>query len=227
MASAFDEYNTSYNKVVQDSIAFSGLEHAFFLQAKIKVLKSLFERHFGADKPALADVGCGVGAMHPMLAPITSRISGCDPSGDCIERAVRDNPDVAYARSEGAVLPWADASHDAALAVCVFHHVPLVERAGLMAEMRRVVRPGGLVAIIEHNPFNPLTRLAVARCPFDHDAVLLTNRNTQGLLAAAGMTGIGSRNFLFLPFDNKASDAAENILRAVPLGAQYIAWGQV
>jgi hypothetical protein len=28
----------------------------------------------------------------------------------------------------------------------------------------RVVRPGGVAAIVEHNPLNPLTRLVVARC---------------------------------------------------------------
>lgn len=227
MATAFDEYNTNYNQVVQDSISFSGLEHSFFLQAKVRVLEGLFSRHFGDAKPALADVGCGVGAMHGMMAPITARISGCDPSGDCIERAQRDNPAVAYAQSEGTVLPWADASHDAALAVCVFHHVPVVERAALMAEMRRVVRPGGLVVIIEHNPFNPLTRLAVARCPFDHDAVLLTGGNTRRLLGDAALSNIGLRNFLFLPFANKMADTAESLLRAVPMGAQYMAWGKV
>lgn len=227
MSSAFDEYNKSYGDVVQDSISFSGLKHEFFLTAKIKVLDALFASHFGSSRPALADVGCGIGAMHPLLAPITSRISGCDPSGDCIDRARVDNPAAAYAQSEGATLPWADASHDAVLAVCVFHHVPVVERTGLIAEMRRVVRPGGLVVIIEHNPFNPLTRLAVARCPFDHDAVLLTAGNTSRLLRVGGMSDVRTRNFLFLPFANKVADAAEGMLRAVPLGAQYMTWGKV
>ena len=45
--------------------------------------------------------------------------------------------------------------------------------AGFVADMVRVTRPGGLVCVIEHNPLNPLTRLAVNRCPFDADAVLL------------------------------------------------------
>ena len=53
--------------------------------------------------------------------------------------------------------------------------------------MRRVVRPGGLVCVIEHNPLNPLTRsLAVSRCEFDSDAVLLGASTTRKLMAAGG-----------------------------------------
>ena len=51
--------------------------------------------------------------------------------------------------------------------------------------MRRVVRPGGLLCIIEHNPFNPLTRLAVVRCEFDRDAVLLPALAPRAPIAAA------------------------------------------
>ena len=48
--------------------------------------------------------------------------------------------------------------------------------------MYRILRKGGLLVIIEHNPFNPLTQISVYRCPFDKDAVLLTARNVQLLL---------------------------------------------
>jgi hypothetical protein len=60
-----------------------------------------------------------------------------------------------------------------ALSFCVLHHVPPTQWVGFLCEMRRVVRPDGLVCLIEHDPLNPLTKLVVARCEFDRDAVLL------------------------------------------------------
>ena len=53
-------------------------------------------------------------------------------------------------------------------------------------EAARVLRPGGVFAIIEHNPLNPATRLIVRRLPMDRNAILLGARETRRLLRAAG-----------------------------------------
>jgi ubiquinone/menaquinone biosynthesis C-methylase UbiE len=225
MSSSFDAYNNNYEAVVQDSIAFSGLKHDFFLEAKGVELERLFARHFGSHRPSMLDVGCGVGRMHPMMNRSVSSLAGCDPSGDSITRATIDNPNVSYRQSEGSILPWETASFDVTLAVCVFHHVAVDERKSLLAEMQRVTKPGGLTVIIEHNPLNPLTRLAVARCPFDHDAVLLTAGETKRLLASGGYGEARADFFLLLPSRRKLAAWFENKTAALPLGAQYIASG--
>jgi SAM-dependent methyltransferase len=227
MSQAFDSYRSIYEKVVQDSIAFSGLKHDFFLEAKIIQLKALFERHFGAGKPALLDIGCGVGRMHPLLAPLCTSLSGTDLSTESLERAWLDNPKVAYRTQLAGSLDWEDASFDATLAVCVLHHVPVADRAGFLAEMARVTRSGGLAIIIEHNPFNPLTRLAVARCPFDHDAVLLRHGEAADRLATAGLYHIESRHFLIAPTLASPVRRIERLFELLPLGAQYISHGVV
>ena len=227
MASAFDPYGKTYQQVVQDSISFSGLEHDFFLTAKVRRLQALFAQHFGAARPSLADIGCGVGKLHPLLAPICDGIAGSDPSGDCLAEARLANPAVHYTQSEGQVLPWPDASFDAALAVCVFHHVVPDERAALVGEMRRIVKPGGLVVVIEHNPWNPLTRLAVARCPFDHDAVLLDWRECSRMLVSGSLGSVRSGHFLMLPSAHMAAAAVEGVFAGLPFGAQYMTAGTV
>jgi hypothetical protein len=89
--------------------------------------------------------------------------------------------------------------------------------------MRRVVRSGGLVCLIEHNPLNPLTRLAVARCEFDRDAVLLHAGRTRALMADAGLHDIRSDYFLLLPSAAPVARRLERGLSRLPLGAQYIA----
>ncbi len=225
MSKAFDQYDRDYEQVVERSIAFSGLKHDFFLEAKAIALGRLFSAHFGERKPALLDLGCGVGRLHPLLDPITGAIAGTDVSEASIERAREDNPSVAYRPMEGAVIPWPDDSFDVSLAVCVFHHIPEAERAFAAAEMARVTRSGGLVILIEHNPLNPLTRLSVLRCPFDHDAVLLGVGEAKRLLAGQELAAIDSRHILLLPTRRFGAPVIEKACERIPLGAQYLAWG--
>ena len=227
MTSAFDAYGGSYQDVVQRSIAFSGLKHDLFLRAKVRVLSGLFREHFGTERPALLDVGCGIGAMHGLLRPIVDRLAGCDPSGESLATARSHNEGVAYRQQDGETLPWPDAHVDATLAVCVVHHVPVAGRDGLLAEMRRVTRPGGLVALIEHNPWNPLTRLAVTRCPFDDDAILLGAGEARALLRRGGMRKVVGRHFLMMPSSAAWAGMVERPFAALPLGAQYVAYGTV
>jgi SAM-dependent methyltransferase len=171
------------------------------------------------------DVGCGVGALHPFLRGMFGSISGADVSSASIAQALARNPGIDYRAYADGRLPYEPASFDVATAVCVMHHVPPQEWPAFVAEMRRVVRPGGLVCVIEHNPFNPLTRLAVSRCEFDRDAVLLRAGTTRRLLRNAGFTDVASRYFLLLPSAHVLARRCERAFGRLALGAQYAAWG--
>jgi SAM-dependent methyltransferase len=100
-------------------------------------------------------------------------------------------------------------------------------RAALTREVRRVLRPGGIFAIIEHNPYNPATRLIVKRTPVDVDAILLYPRETQSLLRSAGLPVRTTSYFLYLPEGiYRFAGAVEDLLRHVPLGGQYAVFGR-
>ena len=227
MSALFDDYRDSYGAVVQSSINFSGLPHDFFMAAKADLLRELVSAHFQIGKPSLLDVGCGVGALHPFLRGIFGRISGADVSSASIAQARAANSGIEYRPYGGDRLPYEDASFDMATAICVMHHVPPQGWSSFVAEMRRVVRPGGLVGVIEHNPFNPLTRLAVSRCEFDRDAVLLRARQARLLLEKAALRRVDSRYFLLLPSAHPLPRRIERAFRSLPFGAQYAAWGMV
>ena len=127
---------------------------------------------------------------------------------------------------DGRHAPFAGGSFDLVFAVCVLHHVPPGgQRDALVGEMARLARPGGLVAIWEHNPWNPLTRRVVARCPFDRDAALLSLAETRRLLRRAGLSRVESRYGLFFPWRGRGWRRAERLLAQVPLGAQFVALG--
>src|ERR1700761_7840516 len=201
MAELFDSYDHSYDAVVQSSIDFSGLSHGFFMAAKADILRNLLACHFGGGRAAAAlDVGCGVGTFHPFVRGMFGRLCGTDISAASIALARRNHPDVEYQAYDGNILPYGDATFDLAVTICVLHHVPPQRWLGFLREIRRVVRPGGLLCVFEHNPLNPLTRLAVMRCEFDRDAVLLRAGQTRALLKDAGLRHIDTRYFALLPW---------------------------
>jgi ubiquinone/menaquinone biosynthesis C-methylase UbiE len=225
MAELFDSYDKSYGAVVQSSIDFSGLPHSFFMAAKADILRDLVaERLDGSHDTAALDVGCGVGAFHPFVRGVFRRLCGTDVSAASIAQARRSNPDAEYQTYDGKILPYSHATFDLATAICVMHHVAPQEWLGFLREVRRVVRPGGLVCVIEHNPFNPLTRLAVARCEFDRDAVLLRAGQMQRLMTEAGLREAETRYFVLLPWATPLTRRIEHAFRRLPLGAQYLTY---
>lgn len=230
MAELFDSYNSNYGQAVEGSIRFSGLGHDFFLVAKADLLRRLVVerrlRRGGAAVRAL-DIGCGVGSLHPYLDGAFDSLDGCDVSEQSILRAGQDNPGVTYRACRSPSLPYEDGAFDLAFASCVVHHVPPSSWSDFLLELRRVVRPGGVACIIEHNPYNPLTRLAVFRCPFDHDAVLLNAANAASLFRETRFRDIRSEHFLLLPSARPFARRVERALASLPLGAQYACSAQV
>lgn len=215
--SEFDRVGDRYDELVQRSISFSGRDRGFFLEAKAERLVELAQRVGDPAEVRVLDVGAGDGQLDALLGELP-RLEGTDVSAEMVELASRANPHVPYRLGTDERLPYEDGEFDFAFTVCVLHHVPRGARPPFYAELARVVRPGGLVAVVEHNPLNPLTRLAVARCEFDDDAVLLGPREVSSGLRGAGLRLQHAAHFLFFPW---RWDRVERALRRVPLGAQY------
>jgi ubiquinone/menaquinone biosynthesis C-methylase UbiE len=101
-----------------------------------------------ADGEKILDVGCGTGSLTFALAGVAdlSEIAAIDYSQIFVEEAVRRNTDprISIRQADACALPFEDRTFDRALALLVLHFVP--ESGKAVAEMRRVVRSGGVVA---------------------------------------------------------------------------------
>jgi ubiquinone/menaquinone biosynthesis C-methylase UbiE len=172
------------------------------------------------------DVGCGIGLGHGEIAQAVGELHGVDVSRDSLDLAARDNPHVHYKAYEGNRLPHEDSAFDCAYAICVLHHIPEPQWPEFMQEMARVVRPGGQMVVIEHNPLNPATRWVVRTCELDKNAVLLQPWRLRRLFIDAGLSAPKVRYTLFTPFAQKFFRALDRALSRVPLGAQYIVAGR-
>jgi SAM-dependent methyltransferase len=218
----FDTYKDTYTAEVQEAIGFAGQDVAFFTRAKAEHLLRLVRSHVGDPRRLRGlDIGCGIGLTDHYLQQRFAFLHGVDVSEGCLQVAARTNPTVDYRAYDGTSLPFPDNAFDVSFAICVMHHVPPVHWEQFTREMRRVTRPGGLAVVFEHNPVNPLTRLAVWRCPFDADAVLLNMRTTSSLCQRAGFSIVERRYILFFPWKRRWLTSLESCLRRLPLGGQY------
>jgi SAM-dependent methyltransferase len=218
----FDEHADHYSETIDESLSSYGASHDFFTRHKAKLIDRLL-RAEGRDSTRmdLLDVGCGIGQIHKLIGDRFANITGVDVSADSIEKATEDFPDHTYITYGGGRLPLEDVSVDISMAICVFHHVPPDEWRELASEMLRVLRPGGLALVIEHNPWNPVTRRIVNTCPIDRDAVLLSRPKTRKLFEYAGAASVLTRCILSVPPKNNFMMRIDEMFGVLPIGAQY------
>ena len=69
----------------------------------------------------------------------------------------------------------------------VFHHIPPEQRGNVVQGIAAMLRPGGLFALWENNPWNPGTRYVMSKIPFDRDAITLTARETRDMVGHGGL----------------------------------------
>ncbi|MBS0320285.1 MAG: class I SAM-dependent methyltransferase [Proteobacteria bacterium] len=105
---------------------------------------------------AWVDVGCGNGAFTRRIVAncAPARVDAIDPSPAQIQHAQvhAAAPGVAYRQGDAMALPFADGTYDVATMALVLFFVPQPARG--VAEMVRVVRPGGTVAAYMWDMYN-------------------------------------------------------------------------
>jgi tellurite methyltransferase len=106
---------------------------------------------WAAELPAgasILDVGCGVGRHAIYLGGCGFQMAGVDISPTGIRMA----QDACAARqlpfdgkvSDMTIMPWPDATFDGALSTSTIHHHRRADIARALAEVRRVLKPGGM-----------------------------------------------------------------------------------
>jgi SAM-dependent methyltransferase len=103
----------------------------------------------------------------------------------------------------------------------VFHHIPVPHRNGSVEYIYRCLRPGGLFALWENNPWNPGTRYVMYRCKFDQDAVKISPPEAARLLRKGGFEVLRTDYRFFFPHFLKPLRPLERSLARIPLGGQY------
>jgi len=101
----------------------------------------------------VGDLGCGTGEMSSALAPFVRRVIAVDAEPEMLEAAAQrldGGGKVEFRQGDLESLPMEDAVLDAAVLSLVLHHVALPVQ--VLAEARRVLRPGAPLVIVDMVP---------------------------------------------------------------------------
>lgn len=220
--SEFDAYAEHYGRDLERGLCVSGEHKEYFARGRVEwVGRRLAER--GATPTRILDFGCGTGTATPFLLSRfpQSSLVGVDISDLSLAVARRAHGSV---RAQFALMAERAPAGDMDLTFCngVFHHIPPAERAACMDYVFRSLRPGGLFALWENNPWNPGTQIVMARIPFDRDAVKISPPAARRLLRAAQFEVLRTDALFIFPSFLKFLRGLEPHLAGLPLGAQYL-----
>lgn len=157
-----------------------------------KAARKMREEIVGTASGRVLEIGCGTGASFSYYAT-DAQVVATDPDSYMLRRAQRHLGELGLTNIElrrvpAEALPFEDGSFDHVVSCWVLCHVDDVPRA--LAEVRRVLRPGGMFRFMDHvrgdgvwgraqDLFDPVwSRLLGAGCHI--------NRRTQRALEAAG-----------------------------------------
>lgn len=154
------------------------------------------------------EVGVGTGLSLPLI-PSGCHMTGVDFSRPMLEKAlprVRDGAllcDASLVEADGARLPFADATFDAAITPFVVSAAP--DPVALLQDMVRVCRPGARIIVLNH--FSPRSPLLAS---------------VERGLSSVTWTLLGFHaDFPLEPLFDEAGIEIDNVRRVTPVGSWY------
>ncbi|TFV55782.1 methyltransferase domain-containing protein [Mycobacterium sp. PS03-16] len=126
------------------------LQRWVYRPAQDEVLAAL--RRHGARR--IADIGCGTGILATRVQRELSpaEVYGVDMSEGMLAQAQQREPAVWWMHGPAEQLPFPDAALDAVVTTSAFH---FFDQPAALREFRRVLAPGGLVAVATIAPAHP------------------------------------------------------------------------
>lgn len=180
-------------------------------------------RRLKKSTETIMDYGCGVGTTAPVLLRQLSAKSvlGVDISEDEIAAARSScrSPDIRFLAVNGY-----HPSGTLDLAYCngVFHHIPPPQRLATVRYVYDSLKPGGVFAFYENNPWSPAARYVMRRIPFDKNAIMISAGKARQILKHSGFE-VFSISYLFIfPRCMASLRFIETTLQRLPIGAQYL-----
>lgn len=164
------------------------------------------------------DLGAGTGKFTPRLSATGARVVAVEPVPEMLARLAARNPDVAAHPGHAEAIPLADGSVDAVVCAQSFHWF---STPAALAEIRRVLRPGGTLGLVwnvrdESVPWvAALTRIVDA---YEDDTPRYRTQNWRAVFPGPGFGPLHERR---LP--HRHVGPSENVIVGRALSVSFIA----
>jgi SAM-dependent methyltransferase len=223
---------------------FAGGEYDRSAQMKYDVaLKPCFDRYAKrraelAKGAVVLEYGCAHGGNAIALSGVAKRVEGIDISKEAVdagnaEIARRGIADVRPSAQNAEAMDSADGTFDFVNGLGILHHLDYAEA---MAELRRVLKPGGVVLFTEPLDHNPAIefyrkRTPEARTPDEHPLLVSDFQKFDAAfeltdVRLCGLTSLGAvlfRRTLLLGLVRGLGSAVDAVMLRVP-GLKWCAW---
>lgn len=224
-----DSSTLDHNRYQRDY--FEGAEHVTLTRGDSPYLRRHVRQmmEFAGIKPGdrVLEVGCGLGRYTFILAQMGVRVEGLDLSPELVRRLDELNAGRYDIPLHGHDLVDAPeemyGSYDAVIGFFVLHHVH--DLGACFEVAAKLARPGGRVAFLEPNPLNPLYYVQITLTPEmrwkgEKGMFKMRDRILHPVMSRAGLTGITTRRFGFLPpfvTNLPFGERLESVLESVPV----------
>jgi SAM-dependent methyltransferase len=162
----------SYDATFMGRMAGAYLEQTPWTRLRLAAVRDLLRPEPGER---VLDLGSAGGAMTHFLSTFGCRAVGVDAAPGAVETAKRLFPSLEFELADVTALPFSDESFDKAVAADLVEHLVDADLARMLAEVHRVLVPGGALAIYTPNRGHPIELLK------EHDVVLARNETHLGL----------------------------------------------
>lgn len=126
----------------------------FGLEKKLRLMIFEMQKFYKNDR--ILDLCCGTGAMSFIIAEMVKdniKIIGVDLSDGQLREAIKKNTykNVKFMKMNATKLNFKDNSFSKVIISLALHEMPRKVRYAVLQEVKRVLKPNGLVTVIEHN----------------------------------------------------------------------------
>lgn len=114
----------------------------FWFQGRQALVHSLISTHVRTPGARVLDLGCGTGSHARRLHRQGFEVVGLDRRPEGLREGRKQAPEIGWVRADATALPFRSGSFDAVLMLDLLEHVP---EEPTLAELQRVLRPGGVI----------------------------------------------------------------------------------
>lgn len=153
--SAMDEAERSYIPALGKRWLLPLYDPFLWLLGADKAKRPLIEQAEIKSGFRVLDIGCGTGSMAIMLKRMHpgAEVVGIDPDPSALSvserKAKRARLSIEFDRGFADHMPYADASFDRVFSSFMFHHLAANEKSATLVEIRRVLKPGGSLHLLD------------------------------------------------------------------------------